>query len=75
MRKVTLNCNIERTDFLNGVGRRKGEGFSGTCIKGTWTKPKGGGRIKCGKRGWLGLGGGKAENGDNCTWTTIKNIY
>ena len=34
----------------------KGEGFSGTCIKQPWTKPKGG-RIKGGKWGWLGWGG------------------
>ena len=40
----------------------KGEGFSGTSIKDTWTKPKGG-RIKGRKRGWLGWG----QNGDNCT--------
>ena len=30
----------------------KGEGFSGTTIKDTWTKPKVG-RIKGGKWGWL----------------------
>ena len=34
----------------------KGEGFSGKCIKDTWTKPKGG-RIKGGKWGWLGWEG------------------
>ena len=34
----------------------KGEGFSGTSIKDTWTKPKGG-RIKGGKWGWLGWWG------------------
>ena len=34
----------------------KGEGFSGTTIKDTWTKPKVG-RIKGGKWGWLGWGG------------------
>ena len=44
-----------------------GEGFSGTCIKDTWTKPKGG-SIKGGKCGWLGLGGsGGGGNRDNCT--------
>ena len=36
--------------------RVKEEGFSGTCIKDTWAKPKGG-RIKGGQWGWLGLGG------------------
>lgn len=30
----------------------KEEGFSGTTIKETWTKPKG--RIDGGERGWLG---------------------
>ena len=33
----------------------KEEGFSGTCMKDTWTKPKGS-RIKGGKWGWLGWG-------------------
>ena len=31
----------------------KGEGLSGTCIKDTWTKPKGD-RVRGGKWGWLG---------------------
>ena len=48
----------------------KGEGFSGTCIKDTWTKPK-----RVGSRvGWLGWGELWRESGDNCTWTTIKNV-
>ena len=34
----------------------KGEGFSGTSIKDTWTKPKRG-RIEGGRWGWLGSGG------------------
>ena len=38
----------------------KVEGFSGTCIKDTWTKPKRG-RIKGGKWGWLRLGGVEGE--------------
>ena len=33
----------------------KGEDFSGTSIKDTWTKPKWG-RVKAGKWGWLGWG-------------------
>ena len=33
--------------------RGKGEGFSGTCMKDTWIKPKGV-KIKGGKWGWLG---------------------
>ena len=42
------------------------EGHQGTCIKGTWTKPKGvgsrvGGRdVQGGQEWWRG-------NGDNCT--------
>ena len=39
---------------------KKGEGFSGTTIKDTWTKPRRGG-IRGGKWGWLGwegIGGG-----------------
>ena len=35
----------------------KGEGFSGTSIKDTWTKPKGGG-IEGRNWGWLGWGWG-----------------
>ena len=46
----------------------KGEGFSGTCIKDTWTKPKGLGSRVGGTGEWSGqrgewLGG----NVDNCT--------
>ena len=44
----------------NGGGGNR-EGFSGICIKDTWTKPKWGG-IEGGRWGWLGLGevvGGK----------------
>ena len=44
----------------------KGEGFSGTCIKDTWTKPKGtGSKVGSGD----GLGGEEwwGENGDKCT--------
>ena len=37
------------------MGGWDGEGLSGTCIKDTWTKPKGD-MIKGGKWGWLGLG-------------------
>ena len=39
-----------------GIKRGKGEGFSGICIKDTWTKPRRG-RIKMGRWGWLGWGG------------------
>ena len=37
------------------MGKRE-EGFSGTTIKDTWTKPRGSG-IRGGRWGWLGLGG------------------
>ena len=36
------------------------EGFSGTTIKDTWTKPRGGGS-KGGRCGWLGRGGSGGE--------------
>ena len=45
---------------MGGVNGGKGEGFSGTCMKDTWAKP----RIKGGKWGGLGLGavvGGKGR--------------
>ena len=44
----------------------RGRWFSGTCIKDTWTKPKGVGLREGGGDGW---GGGEkwGENGDNCT--------
>ena len=43
-----------------------GEGFSGTYIKDTWTKPKQG-RIEGGRWGRLGWGEWWWEKGDNCT--------
>ena len=45
----------------------RAEGFSGTTIKDTWTKPRWGG-IREGRWGWLGHGGVVGEgNADNCT--------
>ena len=43
-----------------------GEGFSGTTIKDTWTKPRG--RVEAGEGGGFGWGGGEwwGENADNC---------
>ena len=38
------------------IGGIRGKGCQGTCIKDTWTKPKGG-RIEGGRWGWLGSGG------------------
>ena len=34
-------------------GGNKGKGHQGTCIKDTWTKPKGG-QIQDGRWGWVG---------------------
>ena len=36
-------------------GGERGKGCQGTCIKDTWTKPKGG-RIEGERWGWLGWG-------------------
>ena len=46
--------------------RENGEGFTGTIIKDTWTKP--GGRVEAGKGGGFVCGGLEVwgENGDNC---------
>ena len=44
------------------MGGREEE-FSGTTIKDTWTKPRGGGGSKGGRWGWLGWGG--VVNADN----------
>ena len=41
---------------VGGDNGGQGEGFSGTSIKDTWTKPKGD-RIKGGKWGQVGCGG------------------
>ena len=43
-----------------------GEGFSGTAINDTWTKPRG--RVGTREGGGFGLGGveGCGENADNC---------
>ena len=48
----------------NGFG--KGKGFSGACIKDTWTKSKED-RSKGGKWEWPGGGIVGEGNGDNCT--------
>ena len=45
----------------------KREGFSGTTIKDTWTKPRWDG-ISGVRWDWLGYG----VNADNCTSTTLK---
>ena len=44
----------------------RGEGFSGTTIKDTWTKPRG--RVEAGEGGGFGWGGVErwGENADNC---------
>ena len=42
------------------------KGCQGTCIKDTWTKPRG--RVEVGERGGFGWGGGEGwgENAGNC---------
>ena len=42
------------------MGGGKWEGCQGTCIKDTWTKPKGV-RIKGGRWRWLAWGGGEGK--------------
>ena len=42
------------------------EEFSGTSVKDTWAKPKGG-KIEGGRWEWLGWEEGWGENGDNST--------
>ena len=57
---------FKQTTLLRGEGKgdnggKEGKGCQGTCIKDTWTKPKGG-WIEGGRWGWLGWGevvGGK----------------
>ena len=50
-----------------GGGDSGGEGFSGTTIKDTWTKPRW--RVEAMEGGGFGWGWGKVwgENSDNCT--------
>ena len=51
---------------MRGDNRREGEGFSGTTIKDTWTKPRGGGSREGNGDGW-GEGEWWGVNADNCT--------
>ena len=49
-----------------------GQGCQGTCIKDTWTRPKG---VGLGGAGMAGAGGEWwGENRVNCIWTRIKRI-
>ena len=54
MIEVKNNLTIARAGERGG---KREEGFSGTTIKDTWTKPSKGGR-----RVWLGWGVGNADN-------------
>ena len=45
---------------------KQGKGHQETCIKDTWTKPKGVGSRVGGGDGW-DRGECREENGDNCT--------
>ena len=49
-----------------GIIERTGEGFSGTTIEDTWTKPRVGG-IRGRRWGCLGWEGEVGEKADNCT--------
>ena len=57
------NLTIARGEGMKG---QWGEGFSGTTIKDSWTKPKG--RVKAGEGGGFEWGGveGWGEDADNC---------
>ena len=54
------------------MGRKRGM-VSGTSIKDTWTKPKGG-RIKGGKWGWLGSGGMEGREMETTILDQQKNV-
>ena len=54
--EIKHKLTVTRGEVGEDSGRKGGEEFSGTCVKDTWTKPKGGG-IKGGKWRWLGWGG------------------
>ena len=55
------------------MGAGKEEGFSGTSIKDTWTKPRGVGSRVGGGDGWS-EGEWWGGNGENYTSTTIKKV-
>ena len=63
MIEVKNNLTIARAGERGG---KRGEGFSGTTIKDTWTKPRG--RVEAREGGGFGWGGGEGwgENADNC---------
>ena len=56
------------------MGKGWEEGFSGSCIKDTWTKPKGD-RIQGEKWGWLGWWGCDWGIGYKCVQTTMKKKF
>ena len=58
--EIKNKLTVTRAEVGVDNGGEKGQGFSGTTIKDTWTKPRRGG-IRGGKWGWLGwegIGGG-----------------
>ena len=57
---------ITRGEVGGYNGRTRRKGYKGTCIKGTWTKPKGVGSSVGGGDGWS-WGKCWEENEDNCT--------
>ena len=68
LRDIEIKNNLTVTRGEVGRDdRERGEAFSETTIKDTWTKPRGAG-IREGRWGWLGHGGVVGEgNADNCT--------
>ena len=52
---------------LGGDNRVEGEGLSGTCIKDTWTKPKGVGSRVGSEDGW-----GSGSSGEEMETTVLE---
>ena len=57
--KQNITRNIEVKNNLTIARGEWGEGFSGTTIKDTWTKPRG--RVEVGEGGGFGWGGEKMQ--------------
>ena len=61
--EIKNKLTVTRAEVGVDNGGEKGQGFSGTTIKDTWTKPRRGG-IRGGRWGWLrlvGSDGGKMQ--------------
>ena len=53
--KIKNQVTAPRGEVGGDKGRKRGKSCQGTCIKDTWTKPKGG-RIEGGRWGCMGVG-------------------